>query len=41
MMSRWGLGMVRWLERCDRRESLAWYHKEDEGLKVFRLDDHF
>lgn len=40
IISRWGRGMLRWLERYDRRESLSWYHKEDEGLKVFRLDDH-
>lgn len=40
IISRWGRGMLRWLERYDRRESLSWYHKEDEGFKVFRLDDH-
>ncbi|KAG6362407.1 hypothetical protein INS49_010637 [Diaporthe citri] len=40
MISHWGQGWVRWLERSDRRESLTWYHKEDEGLKIFRLDDH-
>lgn len=40
IISQWGQGWVRWLERSDRRESLTWYHKEDEGLKVFRLDDH-
>lgn len=40
IISQWGQGWVRWLERSDRRESLTWYHNEDEGLKVFRLDDH-
>lgn len=40
IISQWGRGWVRWLERSDRRESLSWYHKEDQGLKVFRLDDH-
>lgn len=40
MISQWGRGWVRWLERSDRRESLTWDHKEDQGLKVFRLDDH-
>lgn len=39
IVSQWGRGWVRWLERSDRRESLTWDHKEDEGLKVFRLDD--
>lgn len=41
MMSQWGRGWVRWLERSDRRESLTWDHREDQGLKVFRLDDQF
>lgn len=41
MISQWGRGWVRWLERSDRRESLMWDHKEYQGLKVFRLDDHF
>ncbi|KAL2278237.1 hypothetical protein FJTKL_14648 [Diaporthe vaccinii] len=40
MISHWGWGWVHALEILDRRESLAWYHKEDEGLKVFRLDGH-
>ncbi|KAK7722770.1 hypothetical protein SLS63_009165 [Diaporthe eres] len=40
IISQWGRGWLRWLERSDRRGSLTWYHKEDEGLKVFRLDDH-
>lgn len=41
MVSQWGRVWVRWLERSDRRESLTWDHKEYQGLKFFRLDDHF
>lgn len=40
MIRQWGRGWVRWLERSDRRESFTWYHREDEGFKIFRLDDH-
>lgn len=40
IISQWAWGWVRWLERSDRQESLTWYHRESEGLKVFRLDDH-
>lgn len=40
IISQWGQGWVRWLEKSDRRGSLAWYHNEDKGLKFFRLDDH-
>lgn len=40
IISQWAWGWLRWLERSDRRESLTWYHRENEGLKVFRLDDH-
>lgn len=40
MISQWGRGWVRWLERSDWRESLTWCHKENEGLQNFRLDDH-
>lgn len=40
MIRQWGRGWVRWLERFDRRESFTWYHREDEGFKIFRLDDH-
>lgn len=40
MISQWGRGWVRRLERSVWRGSLVWKHKGDEGLKVFRLDDH-
>lgn len=40
IITQWGQDWVRWLEKSDRRESLTWHHNEDEGLKVFRLDDH-
>lgn len=40
MISQWGRGWVRSLERSDWRESHTWSHKKNEGLSVFRLDDH-
>lgn len=40
IIGQWGRRWVGLLETSDRRGSLTWHHKESEGVKVFRLDDH-